>query len=154
MLELRCSCVYAKEHLEPLQYSRIHVIWLAKSTGVLHHCMGRHDVGPDATLRSPNRQPSARREEETIGPSLAAIMAVQRAWRGHRTRRQVRDAAKLHSALATLELPPRLSTTELDQWLNEDGRLQALGLDSTTETLNLSYDEGHGAYVLKRTIRQ
>jgi hypothetical protein len=94
-----------------------------------------------------------RREESTATLNLEAATAVQRAWRGYCTRRQIQKAADLRSALATLELPPGLGTSELEQWLNDDGRMCSLGLDAETTKLNLSYDEAQGAYVLKQTIR-
>ena len=81
-------------------------------------------------------------------------MAVQRAWRGHVTRRQVKAACDLRSALAALEVPRALSAHELEQWLNDGGRMRALGLDTAVTKLDLTYDEAQGAYVLKRTIHQ
>jgi hypothetical protein len=93
-------------------------------------------------------------EETSTTLSLEAAMAVQRAWRGHCTRRQIKEATHLRSALAALELPPGLGTRELEQWLNDDGRMRALGLDAAATKLDLTYDEVQGAYVLRQTIRQ
>ena len=71
--------------------------------------------GARRAVSPPPRQTQQQRMEQ----QMFSVRSVQRAWRGYRTRRQIAEAIRLKAALSQLELPPGLSTPELEAWLND-----------------------------------